>query len=507
MPPTKTKLLQNASGVSIFTSLALLLTFIVQLVLADRFGATTVIDAYFAAAAIPPILARTLVLPLKSVFVPLYKETGTEKQFRADRLFSFTFWSFFSLFLLIGTLIIIFSAPLAHRLIPGASAETLKTAARLLRLIGVFTFFNGTYFATQALHVAADKFLIAYAGNAVATFITLAYTLIFITSQGVAAVLYGGILGFSVAFLLNLVTLPRPILLKPTVGPFLLRRFASLFLPLAAGSLIFRSTPLIDRYFASFLPAGEIAVLGYASRVLEGLVATFSTGLAVVILPLSSRLAAERDHDRLAATFSWGLRVMAFLITPVCAYLLFFSPTVIGIVFERGAFTPADTRRVALTITAYTGAIFALSLGSQLANYLYARKRHLTLVAVNLALIIPYVLLVAIFSRTSGVPGIAAAYSLLTAATVLVYLFLNRDLLKSTWEELFLSFGRFFIAAVFMLIILIAATPLVSGRAPILLVLAAQIVGGALTYAAALHFLGSTEIRALANIFKYPADK
>jgi putative peptidoglycan lipid II flippase len=138
-----------------------------------------------------------------------------------------------------------------------------------------------------------------------------------------------------------------------------------------AASLVY---PAIDRYLAvRFLGEGEIAALRYAlflSQVPPGmLVVTFSAAA----FPWITDMAAAQP-ERLVSFYRETLRLVIFVMAPLVAGLIVFTPEIVGVAFRRGAF---DQYSVDLT----TGPLLCYSLGLMFysvffyqTRYYYARK-------------------------------------------------------------------------------------------------------------------------------------
>jgi putative peptidoglycan lipid II flippase len=82
----------------------------------------------------------------------------------------------------------------------------------------------------------------------------------------------------------------------------------------------------------------------------------FSVAVATVLFPRLSRLAARADIESFRATVSLGLRQIGFLLLPASAVAAVLSVPIVRLLYERGAFSPAETDVVA-------GALAAFALG------------------------------------------------------------------------------------------------------------------------------------------------
>ncbi len=114
----------------------------------------------------------------------------------------------------------------------------------------------------------------------------------------------------------------------------------------AAQAVLAFSIP-IDQAFAARFGAGAVATLGYANRIVI-LVTGFGTVvLARALLPVLSRTIADGDHElgsRHARQWAW---LMFGFGAAIALAMWLFADWGVSLVFERGAFSGADTKAVA----------------------------------------------------------------------------------------------------------------------------------------------------------------
>lgn len=109
------------------------------------------------------------------------------------------------------------------------------------------------------------------------------------------------------------------------------------------------ATSVIDQFWAARAGQGAVSVMGYANRLLYLALGLGSVAIGRVLLPALARLsAAQPQHApqsrQLAKT--WAMRIFG-LSTLSLLVLWPLSPWLVATLFERGAFGPADTQRVA----------------------------------------------------------------------------------------------------------------------------------------------------------------
>ncbi|HRF96654.1 MAG TPA: lipid II flippase MurJ, partial [Aggregatilineales bacterium] len=116
----------------------------------------------------------------------------------------------------------------------------------------------------------------------------------------------------------------------------------------------------------------------------QGLVAT---AISIAILPTLSRQAAlivdkknfADDNNRaFVNTLGLGLRLTFSLIIPACIGLFVLGTPIIALLFEHGAFTPADTHMTSLVLHVYLAGLPFAAVDLLLVYAFYARQDTLT---------------------------------------------------------------------------------------------------------------------------------
>ncbi|TGA95520.1 lipid II flippase MurJ [Streptomyces sp. MZ04] len=113
-----------------------------------------------------------------------------------------------------------------------------------------------------------------------------------------------------------------------------------------------QSQVLIERFLASSLPAGAISHLNYAQKVAQ-VPMILSLMLCTVTLPVVARALAEGDVKRARSRVERDLALAACVVLLGAAVVIACAPQIIQLLFQRGAFTPADTTATAAVMRVY----------------------------------------------------------------------------------------------------------------------------------------------------------
>jgi len=195
--------------------------------------------------------------------------------------------------------------------------------------------------------------------------------------------------------------------------------------------------------------ARAAAELHYAFRLYTLPQGIFAVTIGTVLFPSLSRFAAQHDTGRFRETLSTGIRQTLFVSLPFLAWFTVLAAPIVRVVFQRQAFTSADTAAVAPVLAA-----FSLGLTFANVNMLFNRSFQsmqrpwlpLYVGLVNLALnaALDWVLL-----RPLGASGIALSTSLVSMFnTVALAYLLRRQLGRREALRLAATTGKILVCTV-----------------------------------------------------------
>jgi len=176
-------------------------------------------------------------------------------------------------------------------------------------------------------------------------------------------------------------------------------------------------TSVVDQSMAAMLPKGSVAALGYASKIVTAITSVGGMALSTAVLPYYSRMVARNDWNGFRNTLKRYF-VLVFTITiPITLGLMLLAKPLIRLLFQRGAFTSADTQLVSWVQVCYSIQIPFYVGGFLFVRFISSIKRNDVLMygaGINLILDIVLNLLL---MRVWGVAGIALSTSLVYAVS------------------------------------------------------------------------------------------
>ncbi|MEY9991470.1 putative peptidoglycan lipid II flippase [Streptomyces sp. V4I8] len=271
-------------------------------------------------------------------------------------------------------------------LAPGLPDPSLAVSCTRLTATCVLSFGLAGYFSAALRahrnYLAPGAIYIAYNVAIIATMLVLA------ASWGVRAAALGVALGGCVMAAVQAPSLWRRIAGGPDPGRFATAApddadggphlAAGLTPALVCAVLLFtlcrQSQVLIERYFASGLPAGAISHLNYAQKVAQ-LPMSLSLMVCVVTFPVVARAIAEGDLGRARDRVERDLALMGCLVLLGAAVVVACAPQIVQLLFQRGAFTAQDTAATAAVMRVYAVGLLGHTLVGALVRSYFSSGR------------------------------------------------------------------------------------------------------------------------------------
>lgn len=382
--------------VTIFSAIGLCLGLLSNVVIASKFGARQDMDIFLAATTLPLFITSILSGSLNLTFIPIFAEYRTKEPSEIWKVVS----SFMNLNIAVTTALcvigIFFAYPIMKILSPGFSEVKLVKSAALLQLLFPIIILNVVNALLASVYYSYQRFIIPSLNNVVGPLLTITYVTLFhnylstesiVLAMLTAAVIQMLLLGvgflrtrdFNYSFVFHF---KHPGVIK----------ILQLMTPLIFGMLIYRATPIFDRYFLSMLPDGRISHIGYAQKLLGVIPQLITSGLSIAIFPLMAKYAAEHKWDELKIIMSKGIRQVLFFVIPIVFFLSVSGLTIVKLVYERGAFGPEDSIAVSKAFTIYLLSL-VFSTANNLTNCYYVLKDTLTPFIIGIISTVIYIIM------------------------------------------------------------------------------------------------------------------
>lgn len=419
----KKHILKSASIISLVTVVSRVLGYVRDQRITLLLGTTLSADAYVLAYRIPNLFRRLVAEgSMTASFIPVFSGYMQEKN--REEVWDFAnrlFWTLALVAAVISILGMVFS-PAVVNLFSGANVARDEAVA-LNRIIFPYLFFIALAALAMGILNCFHIFGLPAATPVMLNIATILFSVGIVwhhfrnaaTSLAVG-VLVGGVL----QFLIQVPTLVRKGM-KFSFGISFshpaIREVARLMIPRLFGIGIGQINLLIDTKFATAakMPAGSLAALYVADRVMELVLGGYAIAVATAILPMMSHQAAAKDYESLKKTLSFSVRIVAFITIPAALGLMVLREPIIRVLFQHGQFVAASTRLTARALLYYAIGLPALATVKLVVPAFYSTKDTKTPVIVaSISLVINIVLnilfLEVFFNRVqNGGPALATA--------------------------------------------------------------------------------------------------
>ena len=387
-----------------------------ELLIARSFGRSDTLDAYLIAFLLPNFMVNLLVGALAAALIPVLVETRQKQgEASAQRLVSSV--ALLGLLALIGIALAL--ALLAPYYLPylgsSFSPAKLHLTRILLYALSPWIVFNGIAIFIASVLNAGEKFALPAAVPVATPLLTTLFISLAADRWGAFSLVAGTVTG-SVLEAIWLGALLRrhgtALSFRWTGVDANVRAVIHQFAPMLVGAFLMGSTTVVDQSMAAMLPGGSVAALSYANKIVGAILAIGATALGTAMLPYFSKMVADRDWHGCRHTLKRFSLLVIAVATPLAVLVMLFSRTLIRLLFQRGAFTGADTELVHRVLICYAIQVPFYICGMLFVRFLSAIRRNDLLMyasAVNLGVDI---VLNLVLMKYFGVTGIALSTSL-----------------------------------------------------------------------------------------------
>ncbi len=376
-------LLRSIVTIGGLTMVSRVLGFIRDMLIAAVLGAGPIADAFFVAFRLPNLF-RALFAEgaFSAAFVPLFAKAVESEGDDKARAFAEQTFSVLLSALLAFLIAFEIAMPLAIYLIApgfGNSPDQVDLAVQFARINFPYLLFISLVSLLAGVLNSLGRFAAAAATPVLLNIAMIAAALLLTPftptpghalSWGVAA---AGVLQFAWLYYFCgraglWLRLPRP-RITPQVR-VLVRRA----LPVALGAGIYQVNLTINTALASWLPAGSVSYLFYADRVNQLPLGVVGIAVSTALLPLLSRHLRAGHGAAAMHSQNRALEFTLLLTLPAATALVVLAHPIMSVLFQRGAFGPAEAAATAMALAAYASGLPAYVLIKALAPGFFARE-------------------------------------------------------------------------------------------------------------------------------------
>jgi len=404
------KWLPSLIGLSAFALLGRLLGFVREALMASKFGANEITDAYLttlllfdiAIAANSSILSGTL-----SYSTEIKKLKNISSSLSKVGLKSFAVLFVCSLLLY----------PLAEKLIPliftrsQAMVQIIIETSRLFLILASFLVANGVFSALLQMkgNITNPGRLIVFLNVS-----SIVFLILFTKYFGIVSLpfgfLFGGILFF--VYQLYLIQKIQPVESDNSdTNKFNMLGWGAIVLMVFGNSLLPSVSGLIERYFAYSFVVGTFSHYQYAAKIMLLPLTIFSFAISTSLLPIQTKSITEGNEKEFLNATNNG--ILFSVVTSSFFVLLFsvLSGPIIQLIYQRGHFTLHDSMETSFALKVMSLGLIPFLLNPMIANIFYSLRAIKNIILLNLIFILIQAIILFILSKTfSGIETLTIAW-------------------------------------------------------------------------------------------------
>ena len=418
----------RATGAVMFMILAgKVFGFAEKLALAYFEGTSAAVDAYFTAVAVAFfffVLVDDIVVP---VFLSQYVRVSHDQgQAAADRFFQKVFWT--TLLVLATCIVALEVSPsvILKVVAPGFEAERLALSVPLIRLALPAGLLLGLAALTYVVLNANRSFAWpAFGGVAYKAGIFLGILLL-LPRLGIRGAGISLLIGAALQLLLHLLGIrwwgtnrggsdrggTKASRRAPSMVP--------LMVPLVIGTVAAQISGFVDNAMVSKLTSGSLAALGYARRLVDLPILLVPGVLGIIAFPQFARLAGTGRTGEMMGFLARLIEFCVILFLPLGLLCTFAAPSIVRVVFARGAFGDDAVASTALALSIFSLGMVAYALEILVIRAYYATLDFRTPIGVGLVFVSINIAMTISLTPVLGLVAIPIALSVQKTLKVLV---------------------------------------------------------------------------------------
>ena len=357
------KLYRGFATVGSITILSRVLGFVRDVLIAAVLGTSSVADAFFVAFRVPNMFRRLFAEgAFDAAFIPLFAKRLHAEGPPAAQAFAGQALAGLTLVLVVFTVLAEIAMPwLMLLLAPGFASDAAKfdLAVMLARIALPYLVFMSLVALYSGVLNALGRFAIAALAPTLLNVVLIIVLLALVafrsgqTTAGIAlawAITASGVLQVIVVALAAARNGIRVPIERPHLTPDM-RRLMTLSAPGVIAGGMAQLTMVISTIIAT-LQDRVVSWLYYADRIFQLPLGVIGVAIGVVLLPDLSHKLRSGDHDAVLASENRALEFALLLTMPAAIALFIASGPIMCVLFERGAFTAADTQATAAMLSA-----------------------------------------------------------------------------------------------------------------------------------------------------------
>ena len=462
--------------------------FLREAVMASYIGASDLKSIYTTANTLPVVIANFVAVGIISGFIPIYNKAKNEEGEEAAEEFTSNVFNILMVFALVAVVIgMVFARPFSKLLSPDLDGAYLDLATNYTRIMmfAVFAYLYSAVFRGY-LNLKGNFFDPAITGI-IMNVVIIAFTILTGITDNPYYLIIGALLGNTLHYILFPRATRKLGYKHKKVLDFknkYVRNLILISIPIIISSAAGEISIIVDNSMASaFFGKAAISKLFYSKTMLTMITGVITISVTTALFPKIAELGQLGKIDQMKERISSSVVSTMLLIIPASIGMAVLSEPIIGVVFERNAFTRNDTIIVAALLTAYAPNNIFQSIVDVVDRGFYAVGDSKTPVIVVLIQQFLNVIFNLILIKFFGIEGLAYATVLSTAIGTVLMLFQFRKKFGSfNFKSSLISLVKISLATVVMALVAYFTNKALAGVAPRIVALFVAIILAMLVY-------------------------
>jgi putative peptidoglycan lipid II flippase len=431
-------MIKSSLFVTFITLCSSFLGFIIQILMAKKFGIGLELDAYFFALSLPTFIAG-LVSSMLSYTV-LGRVAGFQRNIQFQHSYIKTILIIFIIISIMMLFLGFFVISKGNYFIPYEKVlrefPAFKTILYVAWVVGSFQIIQGSL---TAILGGLRKYISA-ASVALFPYFGIMGAIIFSQSNSIVPIIEGFLIGTFIASLFAILVLNK-VLKEIASSAFLWGEIKPLFrssLFALFGMISFTSYSVIDSYWASRSGVGVLTTLSYAQRIIVASSGLVVAGPLAILIPKLAKYHAERNHFAFRQLMIKSVFLIGLASVCISCLIAYFSTLIVSLLFYRGEFGLQQVGLVAGALRYMSFGMAAMLISNILLRVLFLfEKGELIGAVLGAGWAIFYFIQSSIF-YLHGATGIAIGYSVawFIYLTFLIFFTFNSIFKMSTSGEI-----------------------------------------------------------------------
>ncbi len=480
-------------------------------IFADQFGASSMLDSYYAAFRLPDLIFNLLVLgALSSAFVPIFIEYLNKDKKEANQIASTILNISVILLVAISGLLFLFIARLIFLIAPGFNQEQRELTSVLTRIMLISPIFFGISNVFSGILNSYKRFL-AYSLAPIFYNIGIIFGALFFTKNfGIFGLAMGVVLG---SILHMLIQIPAIIStgfkysLRIGIYQQGVKKIVKLMIPRTIGLAVTQLNLWVITILASMASEGGISIFNLSNNLQSLPVGIFGIAFAVSSFPFLADAFSKNNISKFKEHFSKTFCKILFFVIPISIILLFERAQIVRLVFGTGNFDWEDTYLTAQSLGYFSIGVFAQALIPLLARAFYSIQDTKTPVIISIISVIANIIISLFLLAKMDILGLSLAFSISSFINILLLLvFLRIKVGDLNDSYIFMCSLKIVIMSLVMgsiiYLILNIVAPIVDMKTflGIFIQASAAAFGGIFIYLLMAHLFRMSDIREIKNV-------